>query len=154
MIDPRRFYKLVGQPSDAPDVQKLLSDLGAPQPKLKRGETTANVPLPKVGVELVFDDEAYHFKRKDLAEGEGALILAEIMLRSDVPKFKDYAGSLPEGLVFGETAADVHAKLGQPERLHKFLPTEFWTIHGCKFVAEFDKAKTKLREVSIATKDA
>jgi hypothetical protein len=152
MIDPRHFFKLVGQPSDAPDVQKLLSDLGAPRPKLKRGETTANVPLPKVGVELVFDDEAYHFKKQDLAVGEGALILSSIMLRSNVPKFKDYAGSLPEELVFGESAADVHTKIGQPERLHNFLAKEFWTIQGCKVIAVFNEAKTKLEEVVIESK--
>jgi hypothetical protein len=149
MIDPQRFFKLIGKPSDSPEVTQLLSELSAPKPRLKKKDVTTYVALPKLGIDLAFNDEAHHAKRKDIAIGEGALILVSVALRSNVPKYTDYAGPLPQGLSFGDTQAQVHQKLGAPKELHDFLPVEFWAVKRCKLSVTYDEKKTKVEEVSV-----
>jgi hypothetical protein len=149
MIDPQRFFHLIGKPSDSPEVAELLSELSAPKPRLKKGDVTTYVSLPSIGLDLVFQDEANHTKRSDLAIGEGALILISVALRSNVPQYTDYTGPLPEGLTFGDSQVQVHQKLGTPTKVHGFLPKEFWTIRGCKLCVTYDKQKTKAEDVSV-----
>jgi hypothetical protein len=150
MSDKSRFIALIGKASDSPEMKTWLDELKAPPPRLKKGDTSAHVTLPKQGLELVFGDEAFETGRSDLAIGEGALLLTAIMFKSaHVRDFADYSGPLPMGLAFGESPAKVHEKLGLPERVHPVLPTERWAIDGVRLIVTYDKQKSEVRQVSV-----
>jgi hypothetical protein len=149
MSDDKRLISLIGMPSDSPEVAAWMGELKAPQPRLKKGDTDANVTLPELGMELVFTDEAFQNKRSDLAIGEGALLLTAIMFKVRVPDFKDYAGPLPKGLAWSDTLDQVHKKLGNPAKVHPRMPTEFWTFDGAMLTVSYDKPKTTIEEVTL-----
>ncbi|HLK41599.1 MAG TPA: hypothetical protein VKU41_32850 [Polyangiaceae bacterium] len=152
MTDVDRLVSLIGQASDSADVKAWLAELKATAPHLKEGDVQAWVAARSAGLDLVFTDEAHRSKRNDLAVGEGALILDAIMfMSSQVPDYAEYQGPLPNGVVFGEPPARVHQKLGTPERLHDRMPKEFWTFRGLQLTITYDKPKTKVRSVSLAT---
>jgi hypothetical protein len=151
MTEQDRIVSLVGKASDSPEVQGWLKELKAPAPRLKKGDTTANVLSPKLGLEVVFTDEAFLTGRRDLAIGEGALLLTAIMLKSSrVPDFADYAGPLPKGIVFGDTPAQVQKKMGAPPKVHNFLPSESWNVDGLQLIVRYDDAKTGVEQVSLS----
>ena len=150
MTDLKRLVSLIGKPSDSAEVGAWLQELNAPQPKLRSGDTDASIPLPGLGLELCFSDEASFYRRSDLAIGEGALLLTTVFLKSSkVPNFLDYAGNLPGGLAFGDTRAEVHSKLGSPKDEHDFLPTEFWSMDGLELSIDYDDNKTRAEQVTI-----
>jgi hypothetical protein len=86
MIDGPAMVALLGRASDVAEVKNLVKQLGAKDPKLKRGDTAAYVVADKLGLELVFEDEAYVTKRKDLAIGEGKLFLNSITFKTAYPR--------------------------------------------------------------------
>jgi hypothetical protein len=150
MTDQDRFVSLVGKASDSSEVQAWLKELKAAPPRLKKGDTTANVVLPKAGMELVFTDEAFMTGRDDLAIGEGALLLTAVFLKSSrVADFADYAGTLPGGIVFGEAPDQVHKRMGLPETVHASLPKEFWTRDGLQIGVTYDREKTGVKQVTL-----
>jgi hypothetical protein len=149
MSDENRLIALIEMPSDSPEAAAWMGELKAPEPRLKKGDTDANVTLPELGMELVFTDEAFQNKRSDLAIGEGALLLTAIMFKFRVPEFKDYAGPLPKGLAWGDTLDQVHKKLGNPAEVHPRMPKEFWTIDGVMLSVRYDKEKTAIKGVTL-----
>jgi hypothetical protein len=149
MSDEKRLIALIGMPSDSPEVATWMGELKAPQPRLKKGDTDANVTLPELGMELVFTDEGFKNEGSELAIGEGALLLTAIMFKFGVPGFKDYAGPLPRGLAWGDTLDQVHKKLGNPAKVHPRMPTEFWTLDGARLSVGYDKGKTAIKRVIL-----
>ena len=149
MIDLNRVFPLFGQASDSAGVAAWLSDLSAPTPKLDSGDVHAWVSVPHLGIDMVFTDEAAFNRRSDLAIGEGALLLASITFRSNVPDYTDYAGPLPKGILFGDSPDQVHQKLGSPQSVHPRMPKEFWTLNGLKLCVTYDKAKAGAKQVSL-----
>jgi hypothetical protein len=150
MSSKNRFAAMIGKASDSPELKTWLAELKASPPRLKKGDTSAYVTLPKLGLELVFGDEAFETGRADLAIGEGALLLTAVMFKSShVPDFSEYSGPLPMGLAFGQTPAKVHETMGPPERAHPVLPTERWAFEGARLIVTYDKQKTAVRQVSV-----
>jgi hypothetical protein len=150
MIDQDRLLSFIGMASESVEIQALLKELKAPVPRLKKGDTTANVTLPNLGMDLIFTDEAFFSRRPNLAVGEGALLLTAIMFKSSrVPDYTDYAGALPKDIRFGETPAQVQKKVGGPPKLHDFLPSESWALDGVQLSVRYDDEKTAVEQVSL-----
>jgi hypothetical protein len=66
-----------------------------------------------------------------------------------VPDYADYAGTLPKGLVFGETPAQVQKKVGAPPKVHDFLPSESWALDSVQLSVRYDDEKTAVEQVSL-----
>jgi hypothetical protein len=150
MSSKNPFAAMIGKASDSPEIKTWLAELKARQPRLKKGDTSAYVELPKLGLDLIFGDEAFETRRPDLAIGEGALLLTAIMFKSShYPDYSEYSGPLPMGLAFGVPPAKVHATLGPPAWVHPLLPTERWAFDGVSLIVLYDKQKTAVKQVSV-----
>jgi hypothetical protein len=80
MTDQNRLVSLIGKPSDHADVKAWLKELRAPPVRLKKGDTSANVVLPKSGLELVFTDEAFFSRLSDDFLPEESWVLDGLLL--------------------------------------------------------------------------
>lgn len=154
MTNSTQLIDLIGKPSDAPEVVAWLSKAGGKPPKLKKGDTNANVVLSKLGLELAFDDEAMLFSRKDLAIGEGALILTAVFfdLTKD-PKHAAFADPLPFGIAATSSQADMHKLLGKPEESDPDLNLERWTHDGKWVFANYEDGWASMWKLTVQMVD-
>lgn len=141
---------LLKKPSDSLEIQDLLRQGGVKDPKLKKGDVRAWVDLNKLGVALVFVDEAYYTGRDDLAVGEGALILNSITFHSsDNPDFTAFAGDLPLGVKFSQSQSDLLAKLGEPEWSNPRLRKDRWLVDGTRYLVKYADELDRIQTLSI-----
>jgi hypothetical protein len=155
MVTTEEFLDALGKPASSPEGQALLRELGVTKPvKLKKGDTKANVPVPKAGVELVFADEAFFFKRKDLAIGEGELLFTSVMFYAEIPgKWKAYPGPLPYGLSFSDPPAKVYEMLGKPEWSNEMIGNNRWSKDGRWLFVVFTPDKQAIQRVIVQIPD-
>jgi hypothetical protein len=131
---------LLDKPSDHPEVKQVLASLGAPAPKLKKGDVDAYSEAKDHGVYLTFKDEGQLRNDPKLAIGEGALILVAIGFQTSAAAgYQTYAGQLPFGVTFSMPRPDVHALLGAPEKTIAPLAKDRWTRDGVRFHVQFAK---------------
>ena len=138
---------LLGKPASAPEVQALLKQGGGKDPKRKKDDVNAWLELEKLGLGLVFTDEAFLTKNDKLAIGEGDLILTSVEFWS--PGWRDegaFTGTLPLRVDFRHSRAQVRSLLGQPEWSNDGLGLDRWRIEGvwyfAKYPDEFDRLLT------------
>jgi hypothetical protein len=156
MPDGTAIVAVLGKASDSKEVQDLLRQLGAKPPKLKKGNVDAYVVLDDQGLELLFSDEAYVTKRKDLARGEGKLLLTTAWFKiADPPKVASYAEALPHGLAFTKSKGDVHKLLGKPEwaNADPDIRRERWSVASHKIVVRYTEKLSGLEQVIASLPD-
>src|SRR5262245_48927600 len=142
---------LMGKPSDSPEVQDLLRQAGAKDPKLKKGDVRALLDLNTLGLALEFVDEAFFTQQEHLAIGEGALLLSGVAIYSAGyhPAFSAYPGLLPLGVQFGMSQSDLHAKLGKPEWANPSTQAERWQIDGVLYIVQYSEALDRILTFSM-----
>ncbi len=141
---------LLGRPSDSPEIQDLLRQAGVKDPKLKKGEVRDWLDLNDMGLALVFTDEAFLTGEKELAIGEGALILTSITFHSGGdPAFSAFAGNLPLGVKFTQSQSDLAAKLGVPERSNPRRRQDRWMIEKVAFYAKYSEKLDRIQVFGI-----
>ena len=145
---------LLGKSSDSPEIQDMLRQAGAKDPKLKKGDVRAWVDLNDLGLALVFADEAFFTREENLAIGEGALILTSITIHSgDDPDFAAFAGVLPLGVEFSQSQRDLLARLGKPEWSNSFLLKDRWLVDGTRFLVQYADDLDRILTFSIQVPD-
>lgn len=145
---------LLGKASDSPEVQAMLSQGGAKDPKLRKGDVNSWVDLNDLGLALVFTDEAHLTGQENLDIGEGALILTSIRFHSGInPDFSAFAGALPLGVKFSQSQADLAATLGKPEYSNALLSKDRWLVDGTWFFANYVDELDRLMTFSMQVPD-
>jgi hypothetical protein len=149
------LLEALGKSSSTPEVSGILRQLDATIPlRLKKGDTKVNVPSPKLGIELVFADEAFFLKRRDMAIGEGELLLTAVMFNAEgLGKWKAYAGVLPFALRFSNLPPEVYDRLGRPEWSNDLIGNNRWTKDGRWLFVVFAPDKQSIRRVIVQVPD-
>lgn len=144
------LLSMLGKSSDSPEVVAWLAQVGARPPKLGDGDFNTGLVLADEGLELTFTDEAKHHKRRDLAIGEGALLLTSVRFNSaEIPDFQAYAAALPFGVAFPMSQAQVQGVLGPPEFTNARLRLDRWTRDGWWVFAQYGKTSGTLSNFSV-----
>jgi len=137
------FIPLIKKPDDAPDVVKLLKDLGVTKkPKLPKGDMYAFVKFPEDGFVLAF--------RESEDAKTSQLVLAAVQFYSDdEPGFSTFKGELPNGIQFSDDRSNVKKKLGKPTRSKDFLRKDFWDRSGYVVTVRYRKGAEGIQSVSL-----
>lgn len=145
---------LIGKTAASPEVERALQEFGAKPPKLKKGDVQANVTVPNAGLEFAFVDEAFFYKRKDLAIGEGDLILTTVMFYADDPgKWTGYAKPLPFDLSFSQTIPAVIEHLGPPEVTIERMGIRRWRKQDRWLFVVSKADKHSIRRIAVQIPD-
>jgi len=113
------------------------------EPKLPHGELDTNLGNVKMGIEIAFRDERY-LDVKTREYDDGALVLWNVAMYGDDPKYQRFPGDLPHGLQFNHGRKEVEAMLGKPAVVNKETRSARWDLEDhCLFV-DFD---SKFKEI-------
>ena len=110
------------------------------------------------GVELGFVDDAYHFGEDNFRWGHGELILVQAYFYSPFKDIKQYRGTLPQGLTFSDTRAQVREKLAAFEASRRSYRTDTWDVDGYRLTVTYtpdgngiDRLLCRVLPVPLAT---
>lgn len=136
------FVSCLGKPEDAPEVQSLLTALGVTKKlKMPKDDIEARVDLPKQGLALIFEPEGPKSSR---------LVLNGLQFYSDAEKgYKSFQGELPGKLLFSDSQAEVHAKLGKPVESKKAFRLDRWKPKGLLLTVEYAKEDHRIAVVAV-----
>jgi hypothetical protein len=150
MMDGPAMVALLGKTSDAPEVKDLIRQLGGKDPKLKKGDTTTYVLADKLGLDLMFSDEAYLTRRPNLAIGEGKLFLTSVRFKTDYPpKVKAYTGTIPHGIAFSSSHAALKKLLGKPHDSDPDLSMDQWLLGGNMVAVRYNDQMSEVKSVVV-----
>lgn len=102
------------------------------------------------GITLVFTDEAFLYKRDDMAIGEGAPVLSELSLW--LQESEDgalYTGPLPLDLQPTDSRAALRRRFGNPSSSDDNPPWDQWPVDGLILTAEYTEDEQSLATVSL-----
>lgn len=118
-MDTQEIIACIAKPEDAPEIRRLLASVGVTTAlKIPKGDIEARLSLTTLGLTLIFKPEGPKSSR---------LILDTVMFVSDAEEgYSTYPGVLPEGLLFSDTQAEAHAKLGPPAFSKPKLRFDIW----------------------------
>jgi hypothetical protein len=128
MAGPSSRVSLLGKFSDSDEIKEWLKTIGAPQPKLPKGERTAHAEAKQAGIDAIFRDEASATGNGALAIGEGGLVLTNITFFAIEKGYDRYHGELPFGVNFEMSRDQVRALLGNPEFSKDRLRLDRWRL--------------------------
>jgi hypothetical protein len=135
-MDAPEFVACIGKTDDTPEVIKLLSDVGvAKKLKPSRDGTDVDVALKTLGIMMVF---------RGLDAKSSKLTLWGVQFYLNEGGYKPFKGALPQGLVFGDSRADVKGKLGKPLRAIKAIRRETWAIGNQELTVAYGKLDDRL----------
>jgi len=144
-VDP---VAVLGRAWGERELHEFVAALGIEgAPVVKRGNFTAFLQNPKLGVLLTFRiAEALDVPLRDYAPG--AVVLSNIRMGGPGHGKPPFAGDLPFGLRFGDTKEQLYAKLGPPDRSAPrdarsgFIPPLRWDTARYALYAQLDDAGT------------
>jgi len=141
-MDSQDFVACIGKPEDAPEVQRMLAAVGVTTKlKMPKDDIEARLSLTKQGLTLIFKPEGPKSSR---------LIFNAVMFVSDAEEgYSTYAGVLPDGLLFSDTARGAHAKLGTPSISKPKLRRDIWERAGMRLSINYAKAEPQ--RVAVVT---
>lgn len=136
------FVSCIGKPEDAPEVQALLAALGVTKKlKMPKDDIEARLDLPKQGLSLIFEPENPKSSR---------LVLTATQFLSDAHEdYKSFQGTLPGNLLFSDSQAEAHAKLGKPGRSKKAFRLDAWTFDGLDLTVEYAKKDLRIGAITV-----
>jgi len=116
-MDTKLLLEFFGCSASNKELEQYMSELSislADELSLSDGQYRAYIERPKDGYCLIFTDEAYFLGKPNHQIGAGELFYAGIFFHSEGKDgYSQYQGSLPFGLLFSDTRADVINKLGE-----------------------------------------
>jgi hypothetical protein len=140
---------LLGLTSDDTRAKAFLSACGInKEPKLKRGELDTNLGNVNMGIEIAFRDER-HLDVKSREYEDGALVLWNVAMYGDDPKYQRFPWDLPHGLHFSDGRKEVEANLGKPAVINKDTRSGRWDLKShCVFV-DFDSKYKEILNLAV-----
>lgn len=151
-IDP---IAVLGRAWGERELHDFVASLGIEgTPVVKRGDSTAFLQNPKLGIVLTFRiAEALDVPLRD--DAPDAVVLSNVRMNGPgYSKRAPFTGDLPFGLRFGDTKDQLYAKLGAPDRhtprdaRSGFIPPIRWDTARYALYAQLDEAGT-LIEVAL-----
>ena len=136
-MQTQNYIDAIGHYYGEPQIEVLLTHVGAvKQPKIKRGERSANVVNETLGIELAFT----HADMLDVVNPskypDGAIVLSSVHFYADAyGAFKKYHGELPHGIQTNMGLKDVIKLLGEPSFANEYIGVYRWDRgQHCVFV--------------------
>lgn len=150
-FNDQNLIELLGRPLSDPRVQRLLSQTGIPEKKirLKRGDSDVAVEDESLGLVLNFEEAS-----DSLNLPEGTLVLCAVhAMAHGVQGHTAFAGVLPLELNFQHTRAQVREILGAPHWSSPVLPRDRWHHPAFRLSVGFrsDKADAGVADVTVSS---
>jgi|GEM_PF-2261355 len=141
-MDSDDFIACIGKPQDAPEVQRMLQAVGVTKTlRMPRDDIEARVDLGKDGLSLIFKPED---------PKSSLLVFNAVQFISDAEKgFTSFAGTLPRQLLFSDTQAQAHAKLGKPFDARPKLRRDIWKLDGLRLAIKYAKDDGRIAIVTV-----
>lgn len=132
----------IGKAEDTPEVMKLLADLGVTRKlRMPRDHIYLRVDRLKQGLSLFFWPESPKSSK---------LNFNFVQFVSDVEQgYKTFPGTLPQGLVFSNTRAEVHAKLGKPAEEDLTMKVDEWKLGSLGLSVDYARGVDCVAMVSV-----
>lgn len=134
----------LGKGDDHPDIQRLLTRLGAKKPpKGGRGDTGSRVEVRHLGVTLEFapaDGDPRHGQE-----------LVRVVLQGQAQGgAKPFAGALPFGLAFADPRKDARKKVGPPMHMSDELNRDAWDYQTHTMTADYAQGRGSIARLSLS----
>ncbi len=138
-VDLSHIPALLGTWYPEPALKQLLDSLGMSEaPRLPKDSMSTHLIRHDLGVEITFTDERL-LDYPQRAYPEGALVLKNIRFYgAKTADFSPFSGSLPHGLQFGATLAQLSALIGKPAWFDEDLAKARWDLPDLAVLANFN----------------
>jgi hypothetical protein len=145
------ILSLFGKPLKSPEVESLLQDLetlNRPQPDYENEDYYDWVMVRRKGVELGFEEAAYH-QGSDEALWEGTdLRLYQVYFYTAFDDIQTFAGALPFGLDFGDSRAVARKKMARYESSRHPFITDTWDTESSRLNIRYTEDKNAIERMA------
>lgn len=147
------YVALLGKHDKDVEVQSLMASLGlsGKKIKLKRGDFEVAFEAEMYGTDVNFADPQGVTVFREVPDG--ALVVSAIFFYAEgVQGHKQFGGTLPHGVRFTQSRADLQSKLGAVTWSSPALPIDRWTFSDHDLTVWFSPSTTLISHLIVHLK--